>query len=216
MPFLLVRFFDEINHPKMNNISLSVDFFVKVNHIQKVILILSIFILTVAARSEEASSGPTAESNNQAAEPFAFADFSWIPGNYAPTENPLATKYFTPELRVDNVYHYSFNHPADDTISGSSEVFRHNEFQTTQIGFGGDAHYKDVGIRLMTQFGMYSTTTARNDSSPSRGQWQLDNAYRYISEAYASYHLNVMNGINIQTGIGKFQDRCRMDFSRIC
>lgn len=134
-------------------------------------------------------------------EPFAFADFSWVPGNYAPAESPLATKYFIPELRLDTVYNYSFAHPSDNTITGSSEVFRHNEFQVTQIGVGGDFKYKDVGFRLMTQFGLYSETTPRNDASPSRGQWQLDNAYRYISEAYASYHLNVWNGINIQSGI---------------
>ena len=53
----------------------------------------------------------------------------------------------------------------------------------------------------MTQFGMYSQTTPRNDASPARGQWQLDNAYRYISEAYGGYHFDVMNGINVQAGI---------------
>ena len=134
-------------------------------------------------------------------EPLAFADFTWAPGSYAPPESPLATKYFTPEVRVDTVYHYSFANPSDNTISGSSEVFRANEFQTTQIGVGGDVSYKNVGVRLMTQFGMYSTTTPRNDASPNRGQWRLADAYRYISEGYASYHLDVLKGINIQSGI---------------
>jgi len=134
--------------------------------------------------------------------PFAFADFSWLPGNYGPTEDsPLATKYFVPELRLDTAFNYSFNHPADNTISGSSEEFRSNELQITQIGVGGDFNYKNVGLRLMTQFGMYSTTTPRNDASPSRGQWSLADAYRYISEAYASYHINALHGINIQAGI---------------
>jgi len=142
-----------------------------------------------------------AEEAKPAAEPFAFADFTWTPGGYAPLETPLATKYFTPEIRLDSAYHYSFNHPSDNTISGSSEVFRHGEFQITHAGVGGDFKYNDVAFRFMTQFGMYSTTTPRNDSSPSRGQWQLDSAYRYISEAYASYHLNVWNGINIQAGL---------------
>jgi hypothetical protein len=142
---------------------------------------------------------PPAET--KAADPFAFADFSWTPGGYAPTETPLATKYFVPELRLDSSYHYSFNNPSDDTISGSSEVFRHNEFQTTHLGLGGDFNYRNVGLRVMTQFGMYATATPRNDASPSRGQWALAEAYRYISEAYATYHLNVMNGINIQSGI---------------
>ena len=53
----------------------------------------------------------------------------------------------------------------------------------------------------MTQFGMYSQTTPRNDASPSRGQWNLDNAYRYISEAYGGYHFNALHGINVDAGI---------------
>lgn len=171
----------------------------------KYFAILSLVIAVVSsARADVTAPDSQAKTDPEAstvAEPFAFADFSWVPGNYAPTESPLATKYFTPELRLDNTYHYSFNHPSDDTISGSSEVFRHNEFQTSQIGVGGDAHYKNVGFRLMTQFGMYSTTTPRSDASTSRGQWQLDSAYRYISEAYASYHIDKWNGINIQSGI---------------
>jgi hypothetical protein len=148
-----------------------------------------------------AAGSATAPAPAAAAVPFAFADFSWAPGNYGPADSPYSTKYFVPELRVDNVYNYSFNNPVDDTISGSSEVFRHNEFQTTQLGIGGDFNYNNVGFRLMTQFGEYSTTTPRNDPSTSKGQWDLADAYRYISEGYASYHLDAMNGINIQTGI---------------
>ena len=144
---------------------------------------------------------PAPTDPDQPAEPFAFADFSWAPGNYGSAERPLKWGPFTGELRLDTVYHYSFANPKDNTISGSSEVFRHNEFQVTQIGFGGDFLYKNVQARLMTQFGMYSTTTPRNDASPARGQWNLDNAYRYISEAYGGYHIDALNGINIQAGI---------------
>jgi len=148
-----------------------------------------------------AGPAPATDSDAKPAEPFAFGDFSWQPGNYGSAEKPLAFGPFTGEVRMDTVYHYSFNHPIDDTISGSSEVFRHNEVQVTQIGFGGDFLYKNVQARLMTQFGMYAMTTPRNDASPGKGQWDLANAYRYISEAYGGYHLNVMNGINIQAGI---------------
>jgi hypothetical protein len=137
----------------------------------------------------------------KAAEPFAFADFSWAPGNYGSSDRPLSWGPFTGELRLDVNYHYTFSNPKDNTISGSSEVFRHNEFQLTQLGFGGDFSYKGVQARMMTQFGMYSQTTPRNDSSPGRGQWTLADAYRYISEAYGGYHFDVMNGINIQAGI---------------
>ena len=53
----------------------------------------------------------------------------------------------------------------------------------------------------MTQFGMYSQTTPRNDASPARGQWNLDGAYRYVSEAYGGYHWDKLNGINVDAGI---------------
>jgi hypothetical protein len=135
------------------------------------------------------------------AEPFAFADFTWLNGNARTKESPMDTKFFTPEIRADISYVYDFNHPKDDTIGGSSEVFRHGEVQVTQLGVGGDFHYDNVRARLMTQFGLYSQTTPRNDASPSRGQWQLDNAYRYISEAYGGYHFNALHGINVDAGI---------------
>jgi hypothetical protein len=135
------------------------------------------------------------------AEPFAFADWTWLNGNARTKESPMDTKFFTPEIRADVDYVYDFNHPKDDTIGGSSEVFRSNEVQVTQLGVGGDFHYDNVRARVMTQFGLYSQTTPRNDASPSRGQWNLDNAYRYLSEAYGGYHFNVMHGINVDAGI---------------
>src|SRR4029077_11232277 len=135
------------------------------------------------------------------AEPFAFADFTWLNGNSREKNPPLDTKFFTPEFRADVDYIYDFNHPKDDTIGGSSEVFRSGEVQITQLGIGGDFHYDNVRGRLMTQFGMYSTTTPRNDASPARGQWNLADAYRYISEAYGGYHFNVLHGVNVDAGI---------------
>lgn len=136
-----------------------------------------------------------------AEEPFAFADFSWVPGNAGPRERPFSFGPFTGEVRVDATYHHSFANPVDNTISGSSEVFRSGEFQVTQLGFGGAFSYRGAHARLMTQFGMYATTTPRNDASPGRGQWRLDDAYRYISEGYAGYHFDVLHGINLQAGI---------------
>jgi hypothetical protein len=134
-------------------------------------------------------------------EPFVFADFTWLTGNPRTTSSPLDTPAFTFEFRVDTSFHYDFVHPADDTISGSSEVFRSGEVQLTQLGVGGDLHWKNVRGRLMTQFGMYSQTTPRNDASTGRGQWNLDDAFRYISEAYGGYHFDALYGINVDAGI---------------
>src|SRR5467141_2456733 len=145
--------------------------------------------------------GKSGASKPQTAEPFAFADFTWLNGNARTKDTPYATSFFTPEIRADVDYNYSFNHPKDDTIGGSSEVFRHGEVQVTQLGVGGDFHYDNVRARLMTQFGMYSQTTPRNDASVAHGQWNLDNAYRYVSEAYGGYHFNALHGINLDAGI---------------
>ncbi len=156
---------------------------------------------TAAVGPQATEKGKSGAPKPGKAEPFAFADFTWLNGNSRTKDTPYATSFFTPEIRADVGYNYSFNHPKDDTIGGSSEVFRHGEVQLTQLGVGGDFHYDNVRARLMTQFGLYSQTTPRNDASPSRGQWQLDNAYRYISEAYGGYHFNALHGINVDAGI---------------
>src|SRR5277367_493201 len=133
--------------------------------------------------------------------PFADADWTWLNGNPRTKDFPLATKYFNPEIRVDTNYNLDLNHPADDTINGSSEIFRAQEVQLEQLGVGGDLLVDHVHARLMTQFGLYSVTTPRNDASVGRGQWQLNNAYRYLAEAYGGYHWDKMHGINLDAGI---------------
>ena len=157
--------------------------------------------VAASAAPQAIEKGKSGAAKVQSTEPFAFADFTWLNGNARTKESPMDTKFFTPEIRADVDYIYDFNHPRDNTIGGSSEVFRANEVQVTQLGVGGDFHYDNVRARLMTQFGLYSQTTPRNDASPARGQWNLDNAYRYISEAYGGYHFNALHGINVDAGI---------------
>ena len=50
-------------------------------------------------------------------------------------------------------------------------------------------------------FGMFATTTPRNDASSAVGQWDLDDAYRYFSEANAGYHFDVSHGLNVDAGV---------------
>src|SRR5580698_5657118 len=81
--------------------------------------------------AEEPSAAPSdagvpATTPAEPAAPFAFADFSWEPGNGGSNEKPLSWGPFTGELRVDVAYHHDFSNPIDDTIVGSSEVFRSN------------------------------------------------------------------------------------------
>ena len=161
-------------------------------------------IMTIAsqpAATVAATQGEAAPTNPAKAEPFAFADWTWLNGNPRTKEAAFDSKFFTPEIRADVAYHYDFNHPKDDTIGGSSEVFRSNEISLTDLGIGGDFHYDHVRARVLSQIGLYSTATPRNDASYSRGQWDLADAYRYVSEAYGGYHFDAMHGVNVDAGI---------------
>jgi Putative beta-barrel porin-2, OmpL-like. bbp2 len=151
--------------------------------------------------AQAADEGKKRGAKTPASEPFAFADWTWLTGNARTKDTPYDTKFFTPEFRADIDYVYDFNHPHDDTIGGSSEVFRSNEVHVTDLGVGGDFHFDNVRGRVLSQIGLYSQTTARNDASPSRGQWNLADAYRYVSEAYGGYHFNVLHGVNVDAGI---------------
>jgi hypothetical protein len=137
--------------------------------------------------------------------PFAFADFTWMnatPRNKAPA---FDTKFFTPDIRLDVNYMYDKNHPQDHTIVGATESFRSGEFQVEQISFGGDFHWENVRARILTMYGLFGTTTPRNDGSSGNiggvGQWDLQDAYKYVSEANAGYHWDVNHGLNVDAGI---------------
>ena len=156
-------------------------------------------VVAPAQGEQTAEQSPTAAGGKVA--PFSDADWTWLNGNPRTKDIFWDTKFFTPEIRSDTVYVFDFNHPTDHSMGGSSELFRSQEVQLTQLGVGGDFHYDKVRARLMTQFGLYSTATPRNDPSPGHGQWDLADAYRYISEAYGGYHFNVLDGINVDAGI---------------
>jgi putative OmpL-like beta-barrel porin-2/carboxypeptidase family protein len=134
-------------------------------------------------------------------EPFSYADFTWMNANGRQHDSPWSTKYFTPEFRADVNYIDDFNHPRDDTMGGSTESFRSNEWQLEQLSLGGDLRIGHVRGRILTMFGMFATTTPRNDGSTSRGQWDLRNMYRYISEGWGGYHFDVNHGLNVDAGI---------------
>ncbi|MGA2377410.1 MAG: outer membrane beta-barrel protein, partial [Candidatus Sulfotelmatobacter sp.] len=152
------------------------------------------------SQSSPTQSSETTPGKKEKIDPFSDWDWTWLNGNPRTKEAAFDSKFFTPEIRADVTYTYDFNKPVDNTISGSSEIFRSNEIQLEQLGLGGDFHYDNVRARFMTQFGMYSATTPRNDPSPAKGQWDLDTAYRYLAEAYGGYHINALNGINVDAG----------------
>ncbi len=150
----------------------------------------------------EALQAPEPPPENDTVTPFAnVGDIGWLNGNTREKSPIFDTKFFTPEIRLDVNYLQSLNHPSDHTIDGSTEEFRSGEFQIEQVSFGGDFHWNNVKARFLSMFGMFATTTPRNDASNQIGQWQLSDAYRYFSEANAGYHFDVSHGLNVDAGI---------------
>jgi hypothetical protein len=151
--------------------------------------------ITATATSPEISAQRTTKG-----EPFP-GDWTWLNSNGHASDSPMATKYFTPEFRADAHYMLDYNHPKDDTMGGATESFRSDEWQLEQISIGGDIHIDNVRGRILTMDGLFATTTPRNDATPARGQWDLSNAYKYVSEAWGGYHWDVQHGINLDAGI---------------
>jgi hypothetical protein len=149
----------------------------------------------------EALEAPDATTGVDNFTPFAFGDFTWLNGTPRNKDTVLDTKFFTPEVRFDTHYMTDFNQPKDHTMGGSTESYRSGEFQEEQISVGGDFHWQNVRGRVLYMAGLFATTTPRNDGSAGVGQWDLRNAYRYVSEAYGGYHFNVNHGLNVDAGI---------------
>ncbi|HLG99498.1 MAG TPA: outer membrane beta-barrel protein [Bryobacteraceae bacterium] len=143
--------------------------------------------------------------------PFAYADFTWLNGTPRNKDVVLDTPFFTPEIRFDTNFINDFNQPKDHTMGGSTEEFRNGEFQIEDIGIGGDFHWQNVRGRIMFMNGLFATTTPRNDASSATGsaggnyggvgQWDLQSAFKYVSEAWGGYHFNVQHGLNVDAGI---------------
>ncbi len=154
--------------------------------------------VTVPEALQAPDAGPEVDTKT----PWAQVGYvGWMNGTSREKAPVFDTKFFTPEIRLDVNYLQSLNHPQDHTIVGSTEEFRSGEFQIEQVSFGGDFHWDNVRARFLSMFGMFATTTPRNDASSSVGQWDLDNAYRYFSEANAGYHFDVNHGLNVDAGV---------------
>jgi len=82
-------------------------------------------------------------------------------------------------------------------MRGSSEVFRSDEVHVTQLGVGGDFHFDNVRARLDDAVWPLLTDDPTGMMLARARPWNLDNAYRYLSEAYGGYHFNRLHGIKL-------------------
>ncbi len=158
-------------------------------------------LVAQVATVPEALQAPEAAPAVDTQTPFAVGDLGWMNGTSREKSPIFDTKFFTPEIRFDANYLQSFNHPKDHTIVGSTEEFRSGEFQIEQVSFGGDFHWNNVRARFLSMFGLFAVTTPRNDASSGVGQWDLQGAYKYFSEANAGYHFDVNHGLNVDVGM---------------
>ena len=157
--------------------------------------LLSLVIISVQTISLVAQS---TESNV----PFDDIESNWQNGSDRRDSSVFKDmKFFSPSILMDINFTHSFNNPIDNTVVGSTALARNNEVQLSALHIGGDFVYENAHARVMTQFGTRSIVVPRNDYSPYRGQYQLANVYRYLSEAYAGLHFDTWYGINVDAGM---------------
>src|SRR5579863_2578036 len=152
---------------------------------------------TVPVALQAPEPGPEVDTQT----PFAVGYLGWMNGTSREQAPIFDTKFFTPEIRFDANYLQDLNHPVDHTIVGSTEEFRSGEFQIEQVSFGGNFHWENVQARFLSMMGLFAVTTPRNDASAGVGEWDLQGAYKYMSEANAGYHFDVNHGLNVDAGI---------------
>lgn len=163
-----------------------------------VLLSLAMVSLGYLAQAQE---DDTTKINKQKGEPLEGMDCTWWNGGDRRSTPTLAGKYFTPTVMVDASFTHSFNDPIDNTVVGSTVLGRNNEMQVAGVYLGGDFYYKGARAHVVTQYGTRSQLVPRNDYSPYKGQYQLTDVYRYLAEANAGYHFNVLHGINVDAGM---------------
>jgi len=133
--------------------------------------------------------------------PFDGIETNWQNGSDRRDSSVFHGKYFIPTIMADVNYTHSFNRPNDNTVVGSTALARDNEVQLSQLSLGGDLTYGNARGRIMLQLGTRSYVVPRNDYSTYRGQYQLANVYRFLSEAYVGYHFDKWYGINVDAGL---------------
>lgn len=138
--------------------------------------------------------------------PFGGMDLTWINGQNRQKHFPLILKdndetILTGVAYLDAYYNYNFANPADNTQTISSTIGRHNEFTLNLASIGIETNYKNIIGRLWLQYGQMGSIIQDVDASVNHGRNTSINNLKYIREAAAGYHFDVMHGLNIEMGI---------------
>lgn len=139
--------------------------------------------------------------------PFEGMDLTWINGQNRQTDFPLTMRdkdgetIFTAVAYVDSYYNYDFSKPIDNTHTISSTIGRSNEFTINMASIGIESNYKNIIGRLWLQYGQVGSIVQDLDGTLGHGRNSSLNNLKYIREAAAGYHFNVMHGLNVEMGI---------------
>ncbi|MGC4039584.1 MAG: outer membrane beta-barrel protein [Flavobacterium sp.] len=138
--------------------------------------------------------------------PFDGFDLTWINGQNRQKDFPLTLKnqgetILTGVAYLDTYYNYNFANPTDNTQTISSTIGRHNEFTVNLASIGIEANYKNAIGRLWLQYGQMGSIIQDLDGSVNHGRNTSINNLKYIREAAAGYHFDVLYGLNIEMGI---------------
>ncbi|MCX8525261.1 porin [Chryseobacterium formosus] len=139
--------------------------------------------------------------------PFEGYDLSWINGQNRQTDYPLTLKdksgetILTAVAYVDAYYNHNFHQPKDNTHTISSAIGRSNEVTINMASLGVETNYKNIIGRLWLQFGQMGSIVQDLDGSTGHGRNTNINNLKYIREAAAGYHFNVMHGLNVEAGM---------------
>jgi hypothetical protein len=149
--------------------------------------------------TEAAPPAAAAQATSKPA-PFAFGDFTWMNGQSRQKSQPLSNSFATVNLYLDTYYNYSFNQPRDDTIIGSGAVGRNGEWQINNATIGVDTNYHNMIGKVTLQAGNQLAVTQDLDPTVERGRNLTVANNKYIGEAFAGYHLDQWNGVNVEAG----------------
>ena len=146
-----------------------------------------------------ASAEPPAPT--KASEPFAFGDFTWLNGASRQKKAVLDTPDFTPEFLSTSTTPRRRRTRLTTRSSGrlrfrATTSSRSPSWDRRRLSLRQRARPPDDPVRRRAPM-----VVPRNDLSTFRGQFDLQTALRYISEAYGGYHWDAMHGMNLDVGI---------------
>lgn len=141
------------------------------------------------------------------AQGYSSLDFTWANGNNRQRNFPLTFKnsenetILTGVALIDTYYNYNFTNPVDNTQTISSTIGRANEFTVNLMSVGFESNYKNIIGKLSIQAGNMLNIVQDADATVNRGRNTNVNNVKFIREASAGYHFDLLHGLNVEMGI---------------